>query len=232
MDGVFFLKAPIVPVPGAKSIALDPVQYGFACGGVDKYCSIAYSQLWQHFGAGQVVQKLRAKYSIDGRVAFVGFSAAHGFLNPLLNNDVDRAAVSAVLLMDASFGGGKTGYIKAAEDAVAGRMLLVSATSNTGGDTSWSESVMEPSGLVLSPTAPASPMPAPKGGVTKRGDFWYYRYDGAPPHWKFGKLLEPAVRAHLIPYWAGSRGRGGGWVVTLLLSVGAGVTAYYLWRRR
>lgn len=233
MNGIFFLKAPVVTVPGAKGIALDPVALGFACGGVDKYCSTAYSQMWSYYGgAGNVVAALRKKYGIDGTVSFVAFSAAHGFMNPLLNADVDRADIAAVILMDASFGGGKTGYVKAAQDAAAGKLTLVSATSNTGGDESW-QTVLQQAGIAGSPTSPVPPMPAPKGGVTRAGNLWTYRYDGEPPHWKFGELQKPVIDAYLGPNAPGggtTKGSSSWWPA--LLAVGAGVGAYYWWTRR
>jgi len=43
---IFFLKATPMNVPGAKSVGLDPVAAGFACGGADKYCSTAFSNLY------------------------------------------------------------------------------------------------------------------------------------------------------------------------------------------
>ncbi len=226
MNGIFFLKSAVTPVPGAKSIALDPVALGFACGGADKYCSTAYSQMWSYYGPGAVA-KLKAKYGIDGTVSFVGFSAAHGFLNPLLFSDVDRAQISTVLLLDASFGGGKTGYVKAAQDAAAGKLLLVSATSNTGGDESW-QAVLQQAGIVGAPASAVPPMPTPKGGVTRVGNLWTYRYDGSPPHWEFGKLQKPAVDAYLVGTPPGASGSS--WWPALL-AVGAGVGAYYWWKK-
>lgn len=228
MNGVFFLKATPMNVPGAKSIGLDPVALGFACGGADKYCSTAYSQMWSYYGPGAVA-KLKQKYGIDGTVSFVGFSAAHGFLNPLLNSDVDRAGIAAVILMDASFGGGKTGYVKAAKDAAAGGLLLVSATSNTGGDESW-QAVLQQAGIQGSSASAVPPMPAPKGGVTRAGNLWTYRYDGSPPHWEFGQLQKPAIDAYLGPNAPGSSSKGSSWL-TVALVAAAGAGAYWWWNR-
>lgn len=230
MDVVFFLKAMPpkgVSIPGAKLIGLEPPLN--VCGGTDPRCSSAYSALWQSLkdGQGRVLPNLLKKYAPGAdRVAFVAFSAAHGFMNPLLNNDADRAGTSAVLLMDASFGGGKTGYIKAARDAAEERMLLVSATSNTGGDASWQDFVMKPGHLFLKPTSAKPPMPPAKGGVSKLGDLWYYRYDGAPPHWEFGTLIKPVLEAHLIPYW----NKKEGWVYGLA-ALAAAAAGYFAWKR-
>lgn len=237
-DALFLLKtgAPKALPPNTKAIVLDPPAYGFECGGADKLCSTAYSQLWQHFGPGAVA-KLKAKYGIDGRVAFVAFSAAHGFMNPLLNSDVDRADVDTVILLDATFGGGKDGYVKAAKDAAAGKLQLVSVTSDKGttdalnnGDHAWREFVLKPAGLALSPTSPVPPMLAPGGGVSRAGDLWYYRYkDSEVHHWDLGKLLSPVLRAHLFrsPPSAASSW----WKLALgLFAFGAG--AYYFWSVR
>lgn len=233
-DALFLLKtgAPANLPPGTKAIVLDPVQYGFACDGADKYCSTAYSKLWQHFGPGAVA-KLRAQHGIDGRVAFLGFSAAHGFLNPLLNSDVDRAGIAQVFLLDATFGGGKDGYVKAAKDAAAGKMGLVTVTSDKGtsdalnnGDYAWRKFVLEPSHLALAVASPVPPMPKPAGGVTRAGELWYYRYnDSQVHHWDMGKLLSPVVQAHL---WKSGGKKQTPWGLVLgLLGVAAGV-AYFL----
>lgn len=240
MDGLFFLKSSIPKgLPSnVKGIQLDPVSLGFACGGVDKYCSTAYSQMWQHYGS---VAKLRSKYGIDGKVAFVSFSAGLGFMAPLLNSDKDRADVSAVVLLDSTFGFGPPGYIKAAKDAASGKMLLVSLTSDKGttdagnnGDYAWRQLVVKPSGLSLSESPSRSPMPAPSKGVTRAGDLWYYRYaDAELHHWDMHKVLSPVLDAHLLPYLRGENGDGskvGGWMYWALglITAAAGVV---LWRR-
>lgn len=240
MDGLFFLKSSVPKgLPSnIKGIQLDPVALGFACGGSDKYCSTAYSQMWQHYGS---VAALRSKYNIDGQVAFVSFSAGHGFMAPLLNSDKDRSDVAAVVLLDSTFGYGPPGYIKAAHDAVAKKMLLVSVTSDKGttdagnnGDYAWRQLVLKPSGLSLDSTSPKSPMPTPKEGVTRSGDLWYYRYtDAQLHHWDMHKILPNVLDAHLLPYLRGERDDDsgvGGWMYWALglLTLGAG---FLLWRR-
>jgi hypothetical protein len=221
--------------PDVKLIGLDPVAMGFACGGDDKYCSTAYSQMWQALGGkAGVMPTLRKKYGIDGRVAFVSFSAGHGFLNPLLANDSDRADISAVLLLDSTFGGGKTGYVKAAVEAAFGRMLLATTTSNTGGDQAWVEYVWKPAiqatGMTPRDTAADPPMPTPSGGVHRLGDFLiYYRFVDAKggselPHTSMGKVMNKFIQATLLPYWSGSlAGQGTGvlkWVLGFLAALG------------
>ncbi len=97
-DVVFFLKAPVHSAykdyawPGdVKLIGLEPPKG--VCGGADWRCSSAYGALWQQLKGsdGRVMPNLLARYArgIDvGRVAFVGFSAAHGFL--LFSDEVYR----------------------------------------------------------------------------------------------------------------------------------------------
>ncbi len=238
-DAVFFLKAgaPSNLPPNTKAVVLDPPAYGFSCGGADKLCSTAYSQLWQHLGPG-AVKKLRAQYGVDGRVAFVGFSAAHGFLNPLLNSDQDRADVSAVFLLDSTFGGGKDGYVKAAKDAAAGKLQLVSVTSDKGttdalnnGDYAWREFVLKPAGLALAPASPVPPMPKPGGGVLRAGELWYYRYkDAELTHTSMGKVLSPVLQAHLWKTGAGKKPTPWGLILGAVgLAAGVG---YFLWTRK
>lgn len=241
-DGIFFLKSSVpkgLP-PDTIGVALDPVAAGFACGGIDPYCSTAYSQLWQHLGGSQggVVEKLKAKYGIDGRVAFVSFSAGHGFMNPLLNQDSERAAIDTVVLLDSAFGSGLSGYVKAAQDAVAGKLQLVSITSDKGttnalnnGDYAWRKFVMEPAQLQLSPSSPVPPMPAPSSGVSSAGALWYYRYTHQQlPHTSMHKLLPDIVQAHLSGGWS-KRGLAGGWMYWALgiVTVAAGA---WIWKNR
>ena len=250
-DGVFFLKA--TPKRASlgkdvKVIGLDPVSMGFACGGTDKYCSTAYSQMWQALGGKNgVIPTLRKKYAIDGRVAFVSFSAGHGFMNPMLNVDSDRDGVSAVLLVDSTFGGGKTGYVKAAIDAAYGKLLLATTTSNTGGDNDWRKHVWQPA-LDATNKAPIKvaarpPMPEPSGGVEQLGDLlYYYRFVNDKggtelPHWEMGKIQDKFVDAMLVPYWAGGLGGGPGgdggwrkWVPTALGALGAAAAIWWFLR--
>lgn len=174
-----------------------------------------------------------------GRVAFLGHSAAHGFLAPLLDNDRDRARVDAVLLLDATFGGGKGGYVKMGVDAVAGRKLFVTTTANTGGDCSRAsyQDVLPPAACVppgavggwvpvwnkvLAATGATPkriktlpPMPEPSGGVTKLGDaLYWWRFVNATggselPHWEQGKVTDKLVQATLQPWWNGELAGGG-----------------------
>jgi hypothetical protein len=224
-DVVFFLKeiakGKDLPWPGpVKLIAVDPSEW--FCGGADPRCSTAYTNMHAAFsaaGGGPALPGFVAKYARGvtdiGRIAFVGFSAAHGFLNPLLANDQDRAAVSAVLLLDATFGGGKTGYKKAALDAAKGRMLLATTTANTGGDAGWQlvwNDVQAAYGRAPKEIEAPPGMFQPSGGAWKLGDLlYYYRFvdpkgNSELPHWEMGKATVPLMQSMLVPYWSGQLG--------------------------
>lgn len=238
MRYVFFLKSvpPKQAPAGVKYVAIDPPQQ-FMCGGTDPRCSSAYSAfiLSLKDASGRYLPRFKEKYAPDATgLAFVGFSAAHGFLNPLLNNDQDLAEIDAVYLMDATFGGGKSGYVKAAQRAAAGGMLLVSTTSHTGGDEAFRDHVLAPAGLLgIAPTAAASPMPSPSGGAWRIGDLWYYRFVNASggtelPHWEMHKIQAEVLAAH-PPF--GNRSRKTAtpaWVWgAAALGIGALVGAYW-----
>jgi len=225
-DVVFFLKSfPDTRVKAlgwgsnVKLIGVDPPA-SLMCGGSDPRCSTAYSNLWNWLkGAdGRVLPNFLAHFAPGisvGRVAFVGFSAAHGFLNPLANNDADRADIDAYVLLDSSFGGGKTGYVKFVEDAARGERLFVTTTSNTGGDDSfkdvWAKAQQELEENAKQVSARA-PMPEPSGGTWKLGDLAFYlRYVDAKngselPHWEMNKVLPAVLDAYLISYWNGRLG--------------------------
>jgi hypothetical protein len=218
VDGLFFLKASVPKgLPASvKGIALDPVAMGFGCGGADAYCSTAYAGMWAALGGpqGQVIPNLKKKYSVTGRVAFVSFSAGHGFMNPLLSHETP----DAVILVDSTFGGGKSGYVKAAQVAASGGPLLVSATSDkhstdalSNGDYAWREFVLKPAGLLDMPAGTVRPpMPVPSEGVFSQNNLYYYRYTHAElPHTSMGKILNPLIQAYLLPYWAGTLVAGG-----------------------
>lgn len=241
MKYVFFLKSvpPKQAPPGVKYVALDPPQQ-FMCGGTDPRCSTAYSAfiLSLKDADGRYLPRIKQKYAPDATaVAFMGFSAAHGFLNPLLNNDQDLAEISAVYLMDATFGGGKAGYVKAAQRAAAGGMLLVSPTSHTGGDEAFRDHVLAPAGVLdsLSLTNAVPPMPQPSGGVWRVGDLWYYRFVNATggselPHWEMGKIQSEVLEAHPPFASRGEKARNTPDWVLGLLALGAGAGAYLGWQ--
>lgn len=211
---VFFLKATPPSLmkwpPGTKTIVLDPPQ---KCSGSDPLCSTAYSNLYSSLKGvdGRVLPNLLKKYGVEGaQSSFVSFSAGHGFLNAYLSNDQDRVATDAVLLLDSTFGGGKTGYVKAAKAAAAGGPLFATVTSDKGttdalnnGDYAFEKFVLVPAGLHPSTTISQPPMPA-GATVRKQGNLWYYKYpDAKLHHWDMGKVQREFIEATLVPYWSG-----------------------------
>lgn len=248
-DVIFFLKA--VPTAAIKAlpwpretkfVALDPGSLG--CTGADRLCSSAYSRMWQAYGgpSGSFVETMLQRNGISDpeRIAFLGFSAAHGLLNPLANNDRDRSLISAYVLMDATFGGGKTGYVKFLEDAARGERLLITPTSNTGGDDGWSavwEAAQVATGIAPERIAARPPLPEPSGGAYQLGKLgFYYRFVNASggselPHWEMGKIQTETVEAYLLPYFQGKLG-GFPWkkaAGAAVLTVGL-YGAYRIWR--
>lgn len=258
MDAVFFLKTfpanstQSLAWPGpVKLVGVDPGSSCY-CSGADPYCSTAYSCLWQAFkGAdGRVLPNFVNHYAPGAtRVAFVGFSAAHGFLNPLLNNDADRAAISAVVMLDTCFGGGKTGFQKALRDAANGKMLYATLTSSTGdpwssvtdltsGTLCFEKNVIAPLGLKPKAVAPRAPMPMPSGGSWQLGKlgFWLPFADPQTGHTELHHYdikvanQDQMLAAYLIPYWKGQLGGLPSWVWAL---GGAALVggAYWYWNK-
>lgn len=234
-DVVFFLKA--MPNQAmrdlhwpkeTKLIPLSPAVSG-------EPNSAHYSQLAASLkdADGRILPNLLSKYAkgLDvERVAFVGFSAAHGFLDPFARNDADREATSAYLLFDATFDGfgakhGKPGYVAFARDAAEGDRLMVTTTANsatwdpvakkathlTGNESwqlVWADLLAE--GYSESEAEPRGSMPPADGGVHRIGDLFWYEYvtpEGGSQiqHTEMGKLILPMLEAHLIPYWSGGR---------------------------
>jgi hypothetical protein len=238
LDVVFFLKAMPTDAMRAldwpaetKLVGLNPNKSG-------EPTSADYSALAASLKGsdGRILPNLLEKYAkVDevGRVAFLGFSAAHGFLDPYARNDEDRAATSAYILMDATFDGfgaqhGKPGYVAFAEDAVDGDRLLWTATANSAtwdpvakkathltGTESWElvwNDVLEATGRSEKEAQLRDPLPEPAGGAHQLGQllFWYeyVNSDGSSQiaHTDMGKLITPAFEAYLIPWWKGELG--------------------------
>jgi hypothetical protein len=259
-DVIFFLKAMPnqamrdLPWPSdTKLIPLSPNVTG-------EPNSAHYSQLAASLkdADGRILPNLLAKHAkgLDvKRVAFVGFSAAHGFLDPYARNDADREATSAYLLFDATFDGfgakhGKPGYVAFARDAAEGKRLLVTTTANsatwdpvakkathlTGTESwelVWNDLLAE--GFSESLTEPSGEMPVPAGGVHRIGDLVWYEYvkaDGSSQiaHTDMGKLIKPMLEAHLLPYW--KDGKGGAWLVIGGSAALALYFAFQWWKSR
>jgi hypothetical protein len=263
-DVVFFFKTfpdagtKALPWPGpVRLIGVDPPA-GCLCGGSDKLCSSAYSCMWQSLrGAdGRALPGLLARYAkgvTPKRVALVGFSAAHGILNPLLNNDADRRAVSAAILIDTCFGGGKTGFQKSLKAGASGEQLFVTMTSHDGspwksaddlhsGTLCFERNVLAPTGLqpkLVEVRAPALP---PSGGTFRIGSNAYWlRYANAAgktelPHYEIRvKHQNALLAAYLLPYWRGELGGGlPTWAYGALgaAAVGGGYYAWSRWKKR
>lgn len=247
-DVVFFFKSsPTKAVqaldwPGdVKLIGVDPPS-GMMCGGTDPRCSSAYSRMASGLtdSDGRILPNFLAHYAkgvnVD-RVAFVGFSAAHGILNPLGKHPADVADTSAVLLLDATFGGGKTGYVEFGNAAVDGDLLLATTTSNTGGDDAWQpvwQNIIDATGATPKQVDAREPMTEPSGGVWRLGKslLWYRFVDDRGktelPHWEMGKILPDFLAATLVPYWQGKLG-GFPWGPILGTAIAAG-GAYAAWR--
>lgn len=246
-DTVFFLKAyPDKSIQslswpdGTRLIAVDPPA-SCMCGGVDPRCSTAYSCLWNSTGS---VAAFVARYGPPdpGRIAFAGFSAAHGLLNPMMRSEVDRRAVSALMLFDASFGGGKDGYEAAVRDAIAGKMLLVATTGQSGGDASWAPVWQAATGgQSVSATPPAS-LPVQPQTTLQAGNAYYLKFGADLPHPSTGKILPSVLDSYLIPWWKSGQsglpstgGNGSGSMIPAVLAflavVGAGFAVRSLARR-
>lgn len=223
-DVVFFLKAlptaAVKALPWRGDVKLIPIEppASLQCGGADRLCSTAYSNMWAWLrdpSTKEVMPRLLAHYAkgLDvGRVAFVGFSASHGLLNPLANNDADRERIDAYVLIDATFGGGKTGYVKFVADAARGKKLFVTTTANTGGDESF-RPVWEEAARLARKTPKrvkvAGELAEPSGGAWKLGSRAYMlryvdeRGQSELPHWEQHKILAGVLGGYLVPYWRG-----------------------------
>lgn len=215
-DAIFFLKeyakgSDLPWLRPTKLIALDPGIYRST--GTDPLTSTAYNQLYNSLkdANGEVIPNLLRKNGIapGGRVAFVGFSAALGFLSPMLANDADRARIDSVLLMDACFGGSKPGYQAALRDASEGRMLLVSSTALSegpllqAGGACFRESVLKPTGLPTEPTTVLPPAPEPAGGADRIGLLGFWNRNEQLVHQKIPTLTLPVMQAYLLPRFRG-----------------------------
>ena len=254
-DLVLFVKATPkgqeLPWPRPTELRDVDLPAEFRCAGADPLCSSGYRKYVESLrdSAGRALPNLLARVApgVDpDRVAFVGFSAAHGLLDALAVHPEDRERISAYLLLDATFASlgatsTKPGYVALGKDAARGDALLVSATSDAGGVDFMAAD--EAFALVWrdigeSRDAPVlDPMPVPARGPFQIGDgaFWY-DYGGMLGHGEIGQLAEPMMEAYLLPHWSGTlderprrrRGLGGIIVGTLLaaLAVWAAATKH------
>lgn len=214
MDYLFFFKdsppASLhdLPWPGpVQLVAIDPPPE-LMCGGVDPRCSAAYTRLADSLRdpSGRILPNFLRRYASGdvGRIAFVGFSAAHGFFEPLAENAEDRDQISAYLLLDATFGGGKVGYQAFLRDAAAGKKLLVTTTGDTGGTDGW-KMVVASAGVPVESIAPDPRMPVPSQGARRMGlNGYWYEYGAELRHWQMAAARRPVIESYLIPWWSGA----------------------------
>jgi len=246
MDAIFFLKTPAddrslraLDWPDTvKRIGLEPPR-GYVGAGGDWRTSTAYGALLASLGgADQAVAALRRRHGIDGRVAFVSYSAGFGFVDALLRSSTARADIDAVFSIDSAFGGLKEGYAAYGARAARGAALLVATSANTGGDASWAPTWSRAAELAGQPSLPASPraaLPDPSGGVFRLGTAaWWYRFvdaggDSELPHWEQHQLVAPLLGAYLLPRWSGA---SAWWVGVGILSGAALWAGWALGRRR
>jgi len=257
-DLVFYIK-------GSKQADMDRIAWPSATKVIPVYegdPSTLYSALASNLRDtnGRILPNFLSRYArgiTPGRIAFAGFSAAHGFLNPLLAQAEDRAAISAVLLMDATFDGfgakhGKSGYVAFGKEAAAGRKLLFTSTANTAtwdpvnhrathltGSESFRlvwDDVAAATGKSASEADVRPPLPAPVGGAYRMGNLFWYRYVNPDStsqidHVHQEGLAGEAMAAYLAPYWAGQLG-GFPWGLAAVLGAVATATGWTLGRRR
>lgn len=244
-DVVFFVKLPITEeiraLPWPRPTEMVYVEPGaLGCEGVDRLCSSAFTRVWATSKGpdGRALPGLLARYAPHvtdvGRVAVVGFSAAHGLLSPLASHPADRAAIDAYVLVDACFGSQKVGLLEMGAAAAEGDKLMVASTGTTGGDDCFVREVVEPleaAGFPVDEVSARAPVAQPARGALRVGDALYVnRYGDELPHWEQHHLVATMLEAYLLPRW-----RAAPWAEIALYSavvVGAVVGGRMLARRR
>jgi hypothetical protein len=182
----------------------------------------------QHKDAqGRILPGLLRRYTprdiahVD-KVALAAYSAGWGLLDQVGRSPEDRERLSAMILSDACFGGGKRGYEAFAPLAAAGDKLMVATTAHTtpgsypSGRESWEmvwQAAEEATGKRTRLVSPKQPVPPASGGWKQLGSrlLWGdYTEPGskrnqgndlshADHHW-----LAPEVwQAYLAPWLAG-----------------------------
>jgi hypothetical protein len=173
------------------------------------------------------------------KVVMGAYSAGWGLLNAVARVDADRERLSAMMLSDACFGGGKSGYEKFAADAAAGKRLMVSTTAHTtpgtypSGRESWEmvwNATIEATGKRPRNVTPPAPVPPASGGWRRLGSSLYwgdYTVPGSPrnqgndfTHEQHHYMAPEVWQAYLAPYLAGR-----GQIPWLPLAAGAAVGA-------
>jgi hypothetical protein len=144
----------------------------------------------------------RNGFSLDSvdKVSLLGFSAAHGLMNPILAVPEHRERISAVGAFDAYYtsqnGPPKPGYLAMAERACAGHSLMVVTTSDTAGPNypSGSEAFGRlAKNLDLGPGQMPEGIQLPPPATLKgRGGFVWADYRDAFKHVEHATKLAPA----------------------------------------
>lgn len=155
------------------------------------------------------------------KVALAAYSAGWGALDIITRNEQDRARISALMLSDACFGGGKKGYKKFASEAARGDKLMVVSTAHTtpgtypSGRESWSmvwEHVQETTGKRPHEVSPKPPAPKASGGWWNMGNLYWGDYTSPGSarntgndftHEQHHYLAPELWQAYLAPYLAG-----------------------------
>lgn len=186
------------------------------------------------------VGSLLAKAGVTerGSIGFGGFSAFHGFLDPLLQAQADQ--VDYVHLADACFQGAgataaKKGLLAFAKRAVAGKARMT-VTTNGPWDQDisyWGPAGSKYEGTKFSLTSGAKcfgnvwreavgslaeasadiPAGVPKPDrIFRAGELYWFHYEGKgvkDPHgWHTNELARPFMQLYGVPWMAGHRGAG------------------------
>lgn len=224
MTDVVFFAGPVLVTPAFQSIdwrGRDVRIIPIAGAGSTHFSRLAETL---RDSSGRILPNLVKRYAsglqID-KIALAAYSAGHGLLNKIADNDADRSAVDAMILSDATFNafntGPKRGYVKYGIDAARGHGLFVSTTANTSNGThmtgrdSWLlvwESVQNQTGKRDRTVRPKFPAPAASGGWHKLGSkfYWgdYFSASGNDfSHGDHHNIAPQIWQAYLAPYLAG-----------------------------
>lgn len=193
---------------------------------------------------GRILPELVRRYAkgvdID-KIAFAAYSAGHGLLNKLADNDEDRRSISAMVLSDATFNAfnspAKRGYVKFGVDAAGGDRLFVSTTANTSDGSHMTgrdsfqlvwDAVAQETGKRSKDVGPRRPAPEASGGWHKIGSlcYWgnYFQTRNDFSHQAHHDIAPLIWQAYLAPYLAG-RLTIPTWVWGALGALAAGGTA-------
>lgn len=155
-------------------------------------------------------------------VVMGAYSAGWALLNKVAAINADRERLSAMMLSDAVFGGGKTGYEKFAVDAARGQRLMVATTAHTtpghypSGRESWEmvwQAAERQTGKRARDVKAPPPVPPASGGWRRLGSSLYWgdytvpgskRNEGNDISHEQHHYLAPEIwQAYLAPYLAG-----------------------------